>query len=78
MSRWANVWSKYGNEVHTVPMDPKRLPCKELRTAAYGHVLLIACPCKPSVVLEADSNVVFVNHRDAQRGGCTECGETYQ
>jgi len=80
MSKWADIWSKYANEVHTVPLDPKKMPCTNLNEAAFGHVPFIECACKPTVSFGPDGDYLVVSHRDVERGGCThdEHRETFQ
>jgi hypothetical protein len=78
MSKWAEIDSKWAPEVHTVPLDPKKMPTRFLKDAAYGHVPFINCHCKPHVRFSEDGEFVIVSHRDKERGACTPNLETLQ
>jgi hypothetical protein len=76
VSKWAEIDSKWHNEVHTLPIDPEKLPARFLRDAAYGHVPFINCHCKPYVSFSDDGEYVMVDHRDPERGSCTADGKS--
>lgn len=79
MSKWGDIYSKYADEVHTVPLEPQKMPVTNLKDAAFGHVPFIDCACKPHVRFSSNGEYLVVSHRDVTRGGCEhETQETYQ
>lgn len=80
MSKWADLYSRFDDNVHTVPVSLKKLPkhTRQVHKHVFGHVPTIDCHCKPHVRFSDDGEYLVVNHRDPERGSCTVDLETLQ
>lgn len=79
MSKWADLYTKHDDAVHTVPMDTAKIPRLEhVHKHVFGHTPSIYCHCKPHVRFSEDGEYLVVNHRDQERGSMTADRETLQ
>lgn len=79
MSKWADLYTTYDDNLHTVPLDVAKRPAIHLvHKHVYGHVPFLECKCKPHVRFSECGEYLVVSHRDHERGSLTADQETLQ